>query len=962
MRRLGGGICIALLHLGFAQLINSPATPSSSYFGSAIAFSSDGTILVVGASGGAASVGYVHVYVCVGSCSTFALSVRDPRNVVTGLFGFAVASSGTGATVAVGAPGSKSAYILRCDSVAISCTVVWSYAFTGLNLNYGISIALSADGALLAVGAPSMDHTVSGYIFVYRCTGAGCGSPPQQLAAPPSCNRHSFVFGGSVALSSDATVLAVGDQGSGAVYRYSCNTTACVLSSDALENPGACSATGNCSSFGNAVAVSSTGSTIAVGTCGSSFATNGLFSFSCGSGGCGGPAANVMSSPVSSSFISVECDFAMSSDGSKFAFLAYNSSGSNSAFWAHYADQATCTGPSCTPQMFFISESSATVSSGGVSQLSGVGASVAMSGDGLKVAVGLPLTNVVRVFVVNATRSQSATRSRSQTVTQSRSQSATRSRSQASTKTQTQTATGSQSQSPTPSLSLGTSPSQSDSMTPTQSGTVSQRTTESMTATGTPTQSRTPSSSPSQSVTSTASASTTATPSQSATASGTQTLSTTTSPTQSSSSSQSSTASGTATSSETVTGSQSSSASSTLTPSGSPSPTLTISPSSSGTPSNSETPTLTGSPSQSLTPSATVSGTLTQSRSQTLSRSPSQSATQSATETTSQAQTRSPTLTASGTSSQSASETPSQSQSTTQTQSFTASSTQSSSQTQTPSQSGSPSETQSSSQSQSQSVTPTQTASVSRSPTQSPTPTTSLRPFMLRVGNLSEESPAIVLSDSLPPVALALEINRCPEVGLSSFSVHCFTASVALDADETSAFSAFSVTTTGESVVSLACDPSSPLPVDIPSSVLLGASFRSGGGVSTFACELMAGPNSIARQVIAADIEPTLWPIWEDAILVSAAAGLSRSASLGLTLNATPALLAACGSFDGSVEPLATVSRFYAECLLTGITVRVCPPPACFHRVRGLTIISCALSCRISGAGSPYPSKHRHLL
>ena len=55
---------------------------------------------------------------------------------------------------------------------------------------------------------------------------------------------------------------------------------------------------------------------------------------------------------------------------------------------------------------------------------------------------------------------------------------------------------------------------------------------------------------------------------------------------------------------------------------------------------------------------------------------------------------------------------------------------------------------------------------------------------------------------------------------------------------------------------------------------------------------MSSGGSSLARASLSVSATPALWPIWSDAILVSTT-GLMRSAVLGQTVNATPALLAA---------------------------------------------------------------------
>ena len=63
-------------------------------------------------------------------------------------------------------------------------------------------------------------------------------------------------------------------------------------------------------------------------------------------------------------------------------------------------------------------------------------------------------------------------------------------------------------------------------------------------------------------------------------------------------------------------------------------------------------------------------------------------------------------------------------------------------------------------------------------------------------------------------------------------------------------------------------------------------------GPGSLTCEVAAGGVGVARASIALLASPALWPLWTDAVIVSTT-GLTRSAVLGRTANATGAVLAA---------------------------------------------------------------------
>ena len=94
------------------------------------------------------------------------------------------------------------------------------------------------------------------------------------------------------------------------------------------------------------------------------------------------------------------------------------------------------------------------------------------------------------------------------------------------------------------------------------------------------------------------------------------------------------------------------------------------------------------------------------------------------------------------------------------------------------------------------------------------------------------------------------------------------------------------------------CATSPFKPVLLPLRLAIGAAMGSGGGGASLVCELLAGSSKVARGVLPLDVRSTLWPLWDDAIVVapSLAAGgafVIRSTRLGVNINATALLLTA---------------------------------------------------------------------
>lgn len=224
-------------------------------FGDAVAISSDGNIVAAGApyenAGGA-----VYLFARSGTQWTTPTRVTTPNTEVGDTFGYSVALSADGTTLAVGAQGESSsatgaygAIDLQCNagSTEVQCndatvgagaTYVFTRAGSQWSLeayikasntdqpgsgavtfgeNFGSSVALSADGNTLAVGAPweasidgdpdNNDGIGIGAVYVYART-AGQWSQPAYLKA--NAPREHDWFGNHVALSGDGARLVVG--------------------------------------------------------------------------------------------------------------------------------------------------------------------------------------------------------------------------------------------------------------------------------------------------------------------------------------------------------------------------------------------------------------------------------------------------------------------------------------------------------------------------------------------------------------------------------------------------------------------------------------------------------------------------------------------------------------------------------------------------------------------------------
>jgi len=294
-------------------------------FGGAIALSADGTTMAVGGyleDSSARGVGAAEndnsamatgaVYVFRRSAGVWAQQayIKASNADAFDAFGYALALSADGSTLAVGAYGEASAargiggveadnanvgagaaYVFRRTGTAWAQEAYVKATNSGAGDQFGIALSLSGDGNTLAVGARAEDSNAigvggdqsndlavdSGAVYVYRRAGVTWTSDAYLKA---SNAQDDDAFGTMVALSFDGSVLAAaapsedsnatgvgGAQGNnaspfaGAVYVFRRGATS--WSQEAYVKA---SNTGPTDQFGRALAVSGDGATFAVGT------------------------------------------------------------------------------------------------------------------------------------------------------------------------------------------------------------------------------------------------------------------------------------------------------------------------------------------------------------------------------------------------------------------------------------------------------------------------------------------------------------------------------------------------------------------------------------------------------------------------------------------------------------------------------------------------------------------------
>jgi len=302
---------------GWAQQAYIKASNADSFdlFGSAVALSADGSTLAVGAfaeasknsdqsNNSAAWSGAVYVFTRSGTTWNQQAYVKASNPKANDQLGSAVALSGDGNTLAVGAPSGDTTAVLNSGAVYVFSRSGTDWSQQDLieaskpddNDNFGSALALSADGNTLAVGAPYEDSAArviggsqddnsaehSGAVYVFTRSSSTWN---QQAYVKASNTDSGDLFGFSVTLSSDGNTLAVGAKKeesnatgindsagqsdnslsyAGAVYVF----TRSVTDDWSQQAYVKASNTNYHQWFGNAVTLSGDGNTLAVGAIG----------------------------------------------------------------------------------------------------------------------------------------------------------------------------------------------------------------------------------------------------------------------------------------------------------------------------------------------------------------------------------------------------------------------------------------------------------------------------------------------------------------------------------------------------------------------------------------------------------------------------------------------------------------------------------------------------------------------
>lgn len=152
------------------------------------------------------------------SSNYFAIKLgNDIDGEANAQLGYSVALSADGKILAVGAPISQPNNIMGYVEVYEYKNLQWELLGTHIqgeasDDQFGGSVALSSDGKILAVGASGNDAngSNSGHVRVYQIVGSGGNTTFPRLGTDIDGEALGDNSGGSIALSSDGKILAIG--------------------------------------------------------------------------------------------------------------------------------------------------------------------------------------------------------------------------------------------------------------------------------------------------------------------------------------------------------------------------------------------------------------------------------------------------------------------------------------------------------------------------------------------------------------------------------------------------------------------------------------------------------------------------------------------------------------------------------------------------------------------------------
>ena len=197
-----------------AKLAPSDLSGDQSEIGTGVAVSRDGRVAVVGGPGDADDAGAAWVFTRSGSSWQQAAKLRPRDEAGDGRFGSSVAISANGAVVVVGAPGD--AEQLGAAWVFTRSGMAWTQVGGKLTPRnergiprFGWAVDVSADGTKAIIGGPAEEVDL-GAAWIFTRSPAGWN---QQARLVPRDDSGATAFGRDVSLSPDGAVALIGGPG-----------------------------------------------------------------------------------------------------------------------------------------------------------------------------------------------------------------------------------------------------------------------------------------------------------------------------------------------------------------------------------------------------------------------------------------------------------------------------------------------------------------------------------------------------------------------------------------------------------------------------------------------------------------------------------------------------------------------------------------------------------------------------
>ncbi len=200
-------------------ILNEPSVNSGDQQGFVVALSADGTHALVGAPGatvnGISQAGKAFIYVLSHGDWQRTQEIDDPTPVSGDRFGSALAMSTDGGMLIIGAPGAAAGGQDAAGRVFVFTAAAggsWSMhellePDMGANDAFGSAVTISGNGNIAVVGAPAAAR--SGKAFVFTLNAGMSNGAPAELDAPAEAGGN-YHFGNAVAIAANGSSILVG--------------------------------------------------------------------------------------------------------------------------------------------------------------------------------------------------------------------------------------------------------------------------------------------------------------------------------------------------------------------------------------------------------------------------------------------------------------------------------------------------------------------------------------------------------------------------------------------------------------------------------------------------------------------------------------------------------------------------------------------------------------------------------